>query len=148
MGEIALSYDNDYKGIVRYLKVSNPLENTYDFIRLARKGITKSSLLFLANKIGFNLKEIATVTHVSERTLQRYASNKILDSDISDRAIQLAKLYTKGETVFESLELFKKWMKHPSVAFGNKPPLELLDTSFGFQLLSDELVRIEHGIFA
>jgi len=39
-------------------------------------------------------------------------------------------------------------MEHPNLALATKKPKELLDTTFGFQLLNEELVRIEHGIFA
>jgi len=33
-------------------------------------------------------------------------------------------------------------------AFNYQPPISLLDTTFGFQLIQDELGKIAHGIFA
>ncbi|MFD0962955.1 type II RES/Xre toxin-antitoxin system antitoxin [Pseudofulvibacter geojedonensis] len=136
------------QGLLRYLNLDMPLHNVYDFIELSRNGINKRNLLFLAKKIDFDLKELSKVLHISERTLQRYASSKILSLEVSERAIQLARLYCKGEEVFGDLNLFKKWMLYPSQALGMKMPKELLDTTFGFQLLNDELIKIEYGVFS
>ncbi|RZS92524.1 type II toxin-antitoxin system Xre/ParS family antitoxin [Aquimarina brevivitae] len=136
------------KGLLRYLNIDIPLRNIYDFIELSRNGIDKKSLLHLAKTIGFELKELALILHMSERTLQRYALSKNLGVEASAKVLQLAKLYAKGEAVFGDLPKFKKWMEHPNYALAMKKPKELLDTTFGFQLLNEELVRIEHGIFA
>jgi len=140
------SFEN--KGLLRYLNIDIPLQNMYDFIELSRNGIDKKSLLHLAKTIGFDIKELAHVLHMSERTIQRYDLSKKLSTEASAKALQLAKLYAKGENIFGDLERFKNWMNHPSVALGMKKPKELLDTTFGFQILNEELVRIEHGIFA
>ena len=136
------------RSVLRYLNLDIPLHNVYDFIELSRNGINKRNLLFLGKKIGFDLKEMAQVLHISERTIQRYHANKVLSSEVSERAIQLAKLYCKGEEVFGDLEQFKKWMNYPSLALGNKRPKDLLDTTFGFQLLNEELIKIAYGIFS
>ncbi len=142
------SADDSEGGILRYLNLDIPLHNVYDFIELSRNGINKRNLLFLAKKIGFDLKELVVILHISERTLQRYAPSKTLSPDVSERVIQLARLYCKGEEVFGDLEQFKKWMQYPSLALGMKQPKELLDTTFGFQLLNEELTKIEYGIFS
>lgn len=136
------------KGVLRYLDIDIPLHNMYDFIELSRNGITKKALLHLSKTIDFDLKELANVLHMSERTIQRYDLNKALSSEVSAKALQLAKLYAKGENVFGDLERFKSWIEYPNTALGMKRPKELLDTTFGFQLLNEELIRIENGIFA
>ena len=140
--------DLESKGLLRYLNINIPLHNIYDFIELSRNGINKRALLHLSKTIDFDLSELAHVLHLSERTIQRYDLNKKLSTEASVKALQLAKLYAKGENIFGDLDRFKKWMNHPNVALATKKPKELLDTTFGFQLLNEELVRIEHGIFA
>jgi uncharacterized protein (DUF2384 family) len=47
-----------------------------------------------------------------------------------------------------TLSAFRKWMDTPLLPFGNKKPKELLDTLLGIRLITEELGRIEHGIFA
>ncbi|WP_299249338.1 antitoxin Xre/MbcA/ParS toxin-binding domain-containing protein [uncultured Aquimarina sp.] len=144
-----LDYDGlESEGLLRYLNLDIPLHNIYDFIELSRNGIDKRALVHLAKTIDFDLSELAHVLHLSERTIQRYELNKKLSTEASAKALQLAKLYARGENIFGDLDRFKRWMEHPNIALATKKPKELLDTTFGFQLLNEELVRIEHGIFA
>ncbi|HEY8918334.1 MAG TPA: antitoxin Xre/MbcA/ParS toxin-binding domain-containing protein [Chitinophaga sp.] len=120
----------------------------FEFIQLSRDGIIKKALMNLSQQLSFSLSEVARVLHISERTLQRYADDEKLSADTSERAILLSQLYQHGTFVFGDLENFKEWMRTPLPAFNYQPPISLLDTTFGFQLIEDELGKIAHGIFA
>jgi len=122
--------------------------NDFDTIKLARQGFPKSVLLTLAKKISLNLQELAYILHISERTLQRYDDNEIIKTEYAEKAVELARLYTRGEEVFGSMDKFKIWMKTPSLIFNAEAPVSFLDTSAGFDMVFTELGRIEHGIFA
>lgn len=119
-----------------------------DFINLIRDGVQKKSLDSLCVVMGYSPTEIADVLHTTDRTLRRYTSAQKLNPEQSERLIELARLYARGEEVFEGLENFKTWMAAPVGALGNKKPKEFLDTSIGIDLLLEELGRIEYGIFA
>ncbi len=119
-----------------------------DLISITRHGIFKRNLSLLAEKLSFTMNEISRVLHVSERTLQRYKDEDRLSSDISERTLMLTNLYERGVEVFENADNFTDWLRTPLPAFNNQKPIQLLDTSFGFQLILDELGRIEHGVFA
>jgi putative toxin-antitoxin system antitoxin component (TIGR02293 family) len=120
----------------------------FEFIQLSRDGIIKKALMNLSQQLSFSLTEVARILHISERTLQRYADDEKLSADTSERAILLSQLYQHGTLVFGDLENFKEWMRTPLPAFNYQPPISLLDTTFGFQLIQDELGKIAHGIFA
>lgn len=122
--------------------------NEFDVINLARKGFSKSSLLALGKKISLNLQELANILHISERTLQRYDDNEIIKLEYAEKAVELARLYTRGEEVFGSIDKFKLWMKTPGLIFNGETPVSMLDTSAGFDMVFRELGRIEHGVFA
>ncbi len=122
--------------------------NDFDIINLARKGFSKGTLLALAKKISLNLQELANILHISERTLQRYDDDVIIKLEYAEKAVELARLYTRGEEVFGSIDKFKLWMKAPSLIFNGEAPVTILDTSAGFDMVFRELGRIEHGIFA
>jgi putative toxin-antitoxin system antitoxin component (TIGR02293 family) len=124
------------------------LSNDFDVINLARKGFSKSALLALGKKISLNLQELANILHISERTLQRYDDNEIIKTEYAEKAVELARLYTRGEEVFGSIDKFKLWMKAPGLIFNGEAPVSMLDTSAGFDMVFRELGRIEHGIFA
>ncbi len=136
-----------YLGGARNVSVKQ-LNTPMDLITLTRTGIPKRALTSLAKNTSLSLKELAQAIHLSERTLQRYSEDHILDKAATEKVIALAQLYHYGEEVFGSQEKFNGWMRHPSVYFGGKPPLTLLDTTTGLSLIQDELIRIEHGVFA
>lgn len=127
---------------------SSRFSNDFDVINLARKGFSKGTLLALAKKISLNLQDLANILHISERTLQRYDDDDIIKLEYAEKAVELARLYTRGEEVFGSIDKFKLWIKAPSLIFNGEAPVTILDTSAGFDMVFRELGRIEHGIFA
>jgi putative toxin-antitoxin system antitoxin component (TIGR02293 family) len=129
--------------------VSPAMFNTdFDLLNLTRQGLPKKVLTSLAKKISLTLQELAVIMHISERTLQRYEDNEVVKTEYAEKAIELARLYTRGQEVFGSMDKFKLWMKTPGYVFRNETPISLLDTSVGFDMVLRELGRIEHGIFA
>jgi putative toxin-antitoxin system antitoxin component (TIGR02293 family) len=133
---------------IMFLLFNQTVRNQSDLIELARTGIPKNEVLKMAKHLSFSGKELAIIINLSERTLQRYPDDKKLEKIASEKAIQLAKLYERGNEVWGDLDRFKGWMRHPNPFLGSKTPLEILDTSFGFEMVLDEIGRIEHGILA
>ena len=119
-----------------------------DMLQLTRNGLPKSLLLSLAKRISLTIQEFADIMHISERTLQRYDDDTIIKTEYAEKAVELARLYTRGEEVFGSMDKFKSWMKTPLHIYKGETPVSLLDTSLGFDMIFKELGRIEHGIFA
>jgi putative toxin-antitoxin system antitoxin component (TIGR02293 family) len=124
------------------------LSNDLDIIKFARGGFPKRTLLALAKKISLTLQELAYILHISERTLQRYDDDEIIKTEYAEKAVELARLYTRGQEVFGNMDKFKLWIKAPSLIFNGEAPVSVLDTSAGFDMVFRELGRIEHGIFA
>ena len=124
------------------------LMSDFDILNTSRKGLAKRALMALAKEISLTLQEFANIMHISERTLQRYEDDEIIKTEYTEKAIELARLYTRGEEVFGSLDKFKIWMKTPLHVFKGETPVSLLDTSIGFDMIFKELGRIEYGIFA
>jgi putative toxin-antitoxin system antitoxin component (TIGR02293 family) len=123
-------------------------EDDIFFIDLIRKGLPKKVLDHLLAKMDISEDEMAAILHVSKRTLQRRTTQESLNEEQSERLIELAKLYSKGEEVLGTLENFKSWMNTSLLALGNKRPKDFLDTSIGIGILLDVLGRIEQGVFS
>jgi putative toxin-antitoxin system antitoxin component (TIGR02293 family) len=117
-------------------------------IALIRRGIPKKLLIEFQRNSGLSNKIIATILHVSERTLQRRSSDELLNPDASEKLLQLSSLYNHGINVFGSVEKFSKWINRPSPRLENNKPIELFDTFDGISQVEHELGRIEYGIFA
>lgn len=124
------------------------LENRFDLIKLSRKGLSLKNLFSILEYTSLTVKDLAKIIPLSERQLQRYSKDQILRTDISVQLLQISELYSRGYEVFGSREKFRKWMEHSNIALSSIKPIELLDTSFGIQLILDEIGRIEHGIVA
>jgi putative toxin-antitoxin system antitoxin component (TIGR02293 family) len=127
---------------------NSPLNNAVELINYARQGINMKYLTNLSDKLSLSLQEIGDILHVSLRTLQRYAPTKVLDSDASAKALNLAALQAHGIDVFGTATDFNEWLRSGVPHLGNKTPLSYLDTPFGFTLIDQTLGRIEHGLFA
>lgn len=134
-------------GGVGALNLKSSVVSDFDFLDLTRRGIPKKAILGLIKKISFTIQELASVMHINERTFQRFNDTDFVKSEYSEKAIELARLYSRGNEVFGSLDKFKLWMRTPSIVFKNNAPFTLLDSSIGFGLVFTELGRIEHGIF-
>ncbi|PQJ11782.1 hypothetical protein CJD36_008280 [Flavipsychrobacter stenotrophus] len=124
------------------------IKNENDFISIIRSGIPKQAMTHLMDVADLTLLEMAIITHTSDRTLHRYKPQQKLSQEQSERMIELARLYSRGEEVFGSIEAFRQWMDAVLLPLGNKKPKAFLDTSLGINMLLDEIGRIENGIFA
>jgi len=121
----------------------------HQMIRLTREGISYAEFEFMAEKSAFTLDQWRQFLHVSERTLQRYKKdNKNFEPLRTEKILELLLLQKYSRHVFDTQEHFIAWLHANCLALGNIPPISLLDSSFGIQIVKDELGRIEHGIFA
>lgn len=144
---IAAGADNSFYNLLTGIKPAR-FSSDFDLLSLTRAGLPKRVLTALAKKVSLTIQELANIMHISERTLQRYDDNAIVKTEYAEKAIELARLYSRGEEVFGSMDKFIRWMKTPGHVFRNETPVSLLDTSVGFDMVLRELGRIEHGIFA
>ncbi|AMS26471.1 hypothetical protein AEM51_04965 [Bacteroidetes bacterium UKL13-3] len=145
---VARTIDMRMMSLLNTSKSTIAFHDETDLIDVIRQGVSKKSLDYLITQIGYTITDIAEVLHVSDRNLRRYTASEKLNTEQSERLIEIARLYAKGEDVFGSIKAFNHWMDANILALGNKTPKSYLDTSLGIQLLHKELGRIEHGVFA
>jgi putative toxin-antitoxin system antitoxin component (TIGR02293 family) len=124
------------------------IRNETDFISVIRTGIPKQAMTHLMDVADITLTEMAAIVHTSDRTLRRYSDHEKLSPEQSERMVEMARVYSRGEEVLGSMEHFRKWMDAVLLPFGNKKPREFLDTSLGIEMIMNELGRIEYGILA
>jgi len=124
-------------------------KGVFSIIDSINRGISFASFENIIKKYSFSLQNWADFLHISNKTLSRYQKeSKTFDALQSERILQIEILYSKGEKVFGDRKNFTKWLETKNLALGDILPLDLLRTSFGIQLLMDELTRIEHGVLA
>jgi len=149
--EAAAAYSvNPRNKVLGFLGIEeNPQPNNNQaYLSIIRGGLPRHSLDSLMEKTDMSIYEIADILNTTDRTLRRYEPDVKLNREQSERLLELAQLYTRGEAVFGSAVTFKQWMASEIPSLGNKKPKSFLDTSLGIGLLLDELTRIELGVFA
>lgn len=124
-------------------------KSVYTLISAIKEGIQFSFFEKLARQIPFTIREWSSYLHLSERSLQRYKKEKGTFNPVtSEKIIEIAMLNKYGIQVFGDQQKFNIWLASNNTALGGISPKNLLDSSFGIQLIKDELTHIEHGVLA
>ena len=113
------------------------------------KDFTYSEFKKIADKTPFTQAEWASILHVSERTLQRYAKNNGSFAPINaERAVQIEKVIKEGKVTFGKVESFYNWLKRKPYMLEGNLSFESLTSYEGIQKVLTQLGRIQHGLFA
>ena len=131
-------------------KVEDPMPVYRSVKALAQvKDFTYNEFKKIADKSPFTQAEWASILHVSERTLQRYAKNNGSFAPINaERAVQIDKVLKEGKIAFGKVENFYNWIKREPYMLEGNLSLNSLTTYEGIQKVLTQLGRIQHGIFA
>ena len=135
----------NYRSITKTLGLHTIAKSDLDLVAIARKGIPRKSIGNLALKMKLSVLQLSESLHVSKRTLQRYKDNDLLSASLSDKVIQITKIYNRALEVFEDEDYASLWLKEQNMALGNNSPIDLLDTTSGMEMVLDVLGRLEYG---
>ncbi|MCB0503434.1 MAG: DUF2384 domain-containing protein [Bacteroidetes bacterium] len=116
-----------------------------ELIERIREGVKKSDWKQLIQFTDSTEKEFEHILPASISSMQK---KTVYGKETSERIYELAKLFGLGYEVFDSRDDFKKWLRTPSKTLGNKMPFELLDSSFGFEMVENEIVRIQYNVYS
>ncbi len=116
-----------------------------ELISKIRTGVKKNDWKELIENLGATEKEFE---HILPSSISSMQKKKVYDIETSERIYEISKLFGLGFEVFESQEKFKSWLDTPSKALGNKKPFDLLDSSFGFELVENEIYRIQYNVYS
>jgi len=117
-------------------------------LALVEKGISKESLESLKAIAGLDYEQLAQVLNVARATLINKKSPDKFNTDLSDKIMSLADIFSYGFEVFEDHDHFRKWLQSPLRALGGKKPFDLLHSSFGREEVRNLIGRIEHGVYS
>lgn len=128
--------------------VKKSLAGAFDLIDLSRIGIKKSTLKSLADYLGITMEKMSSLLHSSYRNIQRKDEDELLDTLKTEKVLELAAFAQRGIEVIGNKESFAEWLHSPLIALGNKAPLDFLDTTFGIQMVTKILGRLEQGVYS
>ena len=137
--------------LVEYKISSKQLDDrrVHELISRSRTGVAYDFFDKLQRHTPFTVEAWSSYLPTTTRTLQRQkAGNKAFKTLQTERILRLALLFQKGIAVFGDEANFFKWTEQANVALGGERPKAFFDSTFGIDMINDELSRIEHGVLA
>jgi putative toxin-antitoxin system antitoxin component (TIGR02293 family) len=119
-----------------------------DLVQVVKLGIPVDALMELARQQALSPDEVDRLI-IRARTLShRKAKAQPLSQVESERALRLASIAALAEETFADPDKAKRWLRRPTAALQDMPPLDLLESEPGARLVEQLLHRIAHGIAA
>lgn len=124
------------------------LEDKMLIIAVIRQGVPYSIFDLIQRYTPFTENDWANFLDISTKSLQRYKADPQhhFKSSHSEKIIEMAEVTKVGLDVFGEMEKLRLWLNTPSFALGKLKPIELLNDSYGKEMVISELHRINHGI--
>lgn len=124
--------------------------------KVFEEGLPLSAFDKVAVMLGVSKVTTARLLKVTTRSLQqRIKAHSIetlqedrLNTQITDRAFQLARLTNEAAEYFGSLEAANKWMNTPNMGLRDQSPLALCTSFTGMERVRDSLNRLKYGMTA
>jgi len=110
-----------------------------------RVGVKKDDWKQLIKSIGSTEREFEYILPSSISSMQK---KSVYGRETSERIYELARLFGLGYEVFDSKDDFKEWLMTPTRPLGNKKPFDLLDSSIGFEMVENEIIRIKYNVYS
>jgi len=127
--------------------LSQEIENEMDLINVSRTGLPRKTLDILAERLGVTMEKLSRLLHISLRTIQRKSKMEHLSVHVSEQILSIAEVIRRGQEVLGDGDQLEIWLHSEIPSLGDKKPIDLMDTTFGTQILLKILGRIEHGIY-
>jgi putative toxin-antitoxin system antitoxin component (TIGR02293 family) len=116
---------------------------------MTREGLPVKTLPALAQELSIELKALAKVVGISDRTLsRRLASGSRLSAEESDRTMRVARVFAQSKDTFGNPAKAAHWLNSPNRVMEGETPLSLLDTDAGVKWVETILGRIDYGIYS
>jgi putative toxin-antitoxin system antitoxin component (TIGR02293 family) len=120
-----------------------------DLIERLEKGLKISTVHSL--RVRANLTDAETYQIISpRRTLKRREdSGQLLSTEEADKAVRVARVIARAQQVFVAQPAYvAAWLREPKASLGDRTPLQLLATESGALVIEEQLIGIQHGMFA
>lgn len=120
-----------------------------DAIDTVRNGVPFAVVQHIAERLRLSLDQLLEYSGLSKSTVKARQTNmQPLSAMESDRLYRADRLITKADSIFLNEEDAAAWLRTPLRSLGNVVPLSLIDTVPGYEMVLDELGRIEYGAVA
>ena len=127
--------------VSRLLKLNLEVADFSEFVPHIRSGFPRQCFddFLSASTIADGIMRLSAFATLPEDARQ-------LSASASDCLLRIARIYAEALDLFDDETTVANWMINPCITLGNQLPLELLDTTVGFEIVFHELKRVQYGI--
>ena len=127
--------------VSRLLKLNLDVADFSEFVPHIRNGFSRQCFDDF-------LSEIAIANAVMQLAAFKDLADdaKELTPEASDCLLRIARVYAEALELFSDKNDVEQWMVKKSLTLGDQSPLDLLDTTVGFEIVFNEIKRIQYGI--
>ncbi len=97
---------------------------------------------------GFSNDELYAIVAPRRTLARRKENNEHLTVAESDRVLRLERILEHADRVFGNHEKAKRWLRSEIIALDGARPIDLLASETGANVVFEELIRIDYGMFA
>lgn len=135
--------------IHKEMRFDDVLQDKMLMIHFIRMGIPYALFDLVKAYAPFTENDWAEFLELSTKSLQRYKLEVgfHFKPAHSEKILEIAEVTKVGLDVLGTMDALKQWLSTPCYALGAMKPAELLKDSYGKNLVIDELIRMDHGIF-
>lgn len=126
--------------------LGNEIRSETDFVDLVEAGLPSEAVGRLMELGDLSDAEMSVI--IPRRTLSHLKKTKRLSTEQSDRIARAAGVFTLAHRVFGNRDKANGWMRDPNRALSGAPPLSLLRTGSGAQLVEQILTRIAYSVYS
>jgi putative toxin-antitoxin system antitoxin component (TIGR02293 family) len=128
-----------------YSRYKSRITDPSTIVFSAQKGVSATIFDDVVKLFGHN-DYIAEIVELTNKTISKYKVNNTKFSPIrSELMLKLIVLYHQGVTIFGTKEAFISWLTKPAFGIDDHVPFDLIKTSDGIDLVTEELDRIQYG---
>lgn len=137
---------HDFLNVVTLGKL-NTHSNPMTEIAIVKEGLTTAGLCTFSTLMQWELSTLAKALGTTERTLLRN-KDKPLNKQISENAIEVARLSNFGIAYFSNIDNWNTWLDTPNVQFDNQPARAIMSSIRGRELIRRVISGLQHGFTA
>jgi putative toxin-antitoxin system antitoxin component (TIGR02293 family) len=125
------------------------LSHPLDLHRFIQAGLPVQVVVHVAAGLGLKPEDLAARCGMSRATFHRKKTAKAkLGRSESDLVARHASLLHHAAGVFEDPGAAAAWLREPQLGLGGAVPLDLAQSTLGFQEVAKLLTRIDYGVYA
>jgi len=128
----------------RLMRCTNLLQLS---IAVREHPLQKRNMIALAQKFMLNQKQCADVLGISLSAYTKARPKTPLSIHSSEKVLRLAELFDIGSKTFDGdMRSFINWLNTNIPTLGGVVPTNILFSSYGIELIKEQLLRIEYSI--